>query len=82
VAYRLHWRGGGWRIYDVLLREVSLVSHYRSRFGRILDDGSVEALLRGLQERGWEKSSPARERWLPILSLILLSPAQNLPPVQ
>jgi phospholipid transport system substrate-binding protein len=51
VNYQLHRVGGEWKIYDVVVEDISLVGNYRSQFGRILAKGSFDDLLRTLSER-------------------------------
>lgn len=52
IDYRLHLVGGEWKVYDVVIDQVSLVSNYRSQFRRILHTASLEELLRKLREKG------------------------------
>jgi phospholipid transport system substrate-binding protein len=52
VGYRLHLVGGEWKVYDVVIDQVSLVSNYRSQFSRILQTASMEELMRRLREKG------------------------------
>lgn len=51
VNYRLHWVGREWKIYDVLIQNVSVVENYRAQFHRILKVTSFDELLKKLQER-------------------------------
>jgi len=57
VSYRLHRVGGDWKIYDVVVEDISLVVNYRSQFNRILAKGSFDDLLAQLRE----KKLPARK---------------------
>jgi phospholipid transport system substrate-binding protein len=52
VNYKLHLVRGEWRVYDVVLENVSFVSNYRSQFNRILTSASFDELLRKLKEKG------------------------------
>lgn len=52
INYRLHSVAGEWKVYDVLIENVSLVNNYRSQFHRILDTASFDELLRRLQAAG------------------------------
>lgn len=58
VNYRLHQVQGEWKIYDVILDDISLVANFRSQFSRILAKGNFEDLLRNLKEK--DKESKAR----------------------
>lgn len=51
VHYRLHRVDGQWKVYDVVVDHVSLVSNYQSQFGRILRTASLEELLEKLRAK-------------------------------
>jgi phospholipid transport system substrate-binding protein len=51
VNYRLHRVGGQWKIYDVVVEDVSIIGNYRSQFNRILTRGSFDDLLNRLKEK-------------------------------
>jgi phospholipid transport system substrate-binding protein len=51
VNYRLHRVRDEWKIYDVVVEDVSLVVNYRSQFNRILAKGSFEDLLRQMKDK-------------------------------
>jgi len=52
IAYRSpRKRKGEWKIYDVIVENVSLVDNYRSQFNRILTSATFDDLLRKLQLR-------------------------------
>lgn len=57
VDYRLYLVGGEWKVYDVVIDQVSLVSNYRSQFRRVLQKSSLEELLRRLHEKGSDHES-------------------------
>jgi phospholipid transport system substrate-binding protein len=52
VNYRLHLMGNEWKVYDMVIDQVSIVSNYRSQFNRILQNSSLDELLKKLRERG------------------------------
>ncbi|MGE5305053.1 MAG: phospholipid-binding protein MlaC [Alphaproteobacteria bacterium] len=52
VTYKLHLVGGNWKVYDVIIDNVSVVSNFRSQFGRILENASIDELMRRLREKG------------------------------
>ncbi|MBI4523815.1 MAG: ABC transporter substrate-binding protein [Deltaproteobacteria bacterium] len=52
IDYRLHLMNGEWKVYDIVIEHVSVVSNYRSQFRRILQTASLEELLRKLREKG------------------------------
>jgi phospholipid transport system substrate-binding protein len=51
VSYRLHRRDGPWKIYDVALEGVSLVSTYRSSFAVQIERNGLEGLIADLAAR-------------------------------
>jgi phospholipid transport system substrate-binding protein len=53
VNYRLHNVNGNWKVYDVVIEDVSLVNNYRAQFNRVLANSSVEELLKRMKERAF-----------------------------
>jgi len=51
LNYKLHLAEGQWRVYDVVVENVSLVNNYRSQFNRILTRFSHEELVRRMREK-------------------------------
>jgi len=45
VNYRLHKVNGDWKVYDVVIEDISLVNNYRSQFNRMLGKSSYEELV-------------------------------------
>ncbi|HZA56343.1 MAG TPA: ABC transporter substrate-binding protein [Candidatus Udaeobacter sp.] len=45
VNYRLHNVNGDWKVYDVIIGDISLVNNYRSQFNRVLASSSYEELV-------------------------------------
>jgi phospholipid transport system substrate-binding protein len=61
VDYRMHPKDGRWRVYDVVIEGVSLVSNYRTQFNKIVQTESYDALVQKLRARGAEPAaSPGR----------------------
>jgi phospholipid transport system substrate-binding protein len=56
VDYRLHNIRGDWKVYDVLVENVSLVNNYRDQFNRILTRYSYEELIRRMKSNQFEDS--------------------------
>jgi phospholipid transport system substrate-binding protein len=50
LNYRLMKEKANWRVYDVVIEEISLVNNYRSQFGGILQKSSFQDLLARLRE--------------------------------
>lgn len=51
LDYRLHNVNGDWRVYDVVIEDISLVNNYRSQFNRVLARSSFEELLETMKKR-------------------------------
>jgi phospholipid transport system substrate-binding protein len=51
LNYRLLQEDGVWKVYDVVIEGVSLVSNYRSQFRRIIHQSSYAELVRRLQNK-------------------------------
>lgn len=60
LEYRLHLKDGRWKVYDVLIDNVSFVSTYRSEFSRILQRESYAALLDRLRKQSVEGAALIR----------------------
>lgn len=57
VRYMLHLVGKEWKVYDVVIEQVSVVNNYRSQFNRILQTASLDELLKKLREKGSAQKS-------------------------
>lgn len=51
VQYVLQNRGDGWRIFDVVIAGVSLVTNYRGSFTAEINRGGIDGLIRVLAEK-------------------------------
>lgn len=51
VNYRLTQVNGKWRIYDVVVADISLVNNYRSQFHRVIVNSSFQELIDKLKEK-------------------------------
>jgi phospholipid transport system substrate-binding protein len=51
VNYRLHESGGDWKLYDLVVEGVSLVTNYRSTFREKLSNADLDALIADLASR-------------------------------
>lgn len=51
VDYRLQVSGGEWKVYDVVIENVSLINNYRSQFNRVLARNSFSDLIRRMREK-------------------------------
>ena len=60
INYRLHQAEGDWKVYDVVIENISLVNNYRSQFSRVLTKSSFEELLRTMNQK--KLATPGREK--------------------
>jgi phospholipid transport system substrate-binding protein len=51
LDYSMEKTPGGWKVYDVVVDGVSLVTTYRGSFGDIVQKSGVDGLVKTLQER-------------------------------
>jgi len=51
IYYRVILKDGAWRVYDVVIEGVSLISNYRTQFKDILSNNPPEALLETLRKK-------------------------------
>ncbi len=51
INYRLTKKGNDWKVYDVVIEGVSLVSNYRTQFREILANNPPEKLLESLRNK-------------------------------
>lgn len=51
LNYKVHLLNGEWKVYDVVIENISLVNNYRSQFSRIIANSSYEELVRRMKEK-------------------------------
>jgi phospholipid transport system substrate-binding protein len=51
VSYKLRQMNGQWKVYDVVVENISIVNNYRSQFDRVISSSSYEELVKRLQEK-------------------------------
>ena len=51
IDYMLEKGEQGWKVFDVIVAGVSLVTNYRSSFGQEITRGGIDGLIRSLEER-------------------------------
>ncbi len=51
ISYRVILSGGTWKVYDVIIENVSLVLNYRTQFNTILEKNTPEGLLEILRKK-------------------------------
>jgi phospholipid transport system substrate-binding protein len=51
IDYRLYKAATGWRVYDVTVEGVSLVTNYRTSFNQTIQKGGIDGLVKALVDR-------------------------------
>jgi phospholipid transport system substrate-binding protein len=51
VIYRLKQDGGTWKVYDVLIDQISLVGNYRNQFNRIMNTQGYDKLVSAIRQK-------------------------------
>ncbi len=51
ISYRVILKGSDWKVYDVVIENVSLVQNYRTQFNEILAKNTIEHLLETLRKK-------------------------------
>jgi phospholipid transport system substrate-binding protein len=54
VDYKLYQSGNDWKVYDVVIENVSIVNNYRSQFNRVIARSSFEDLMRRMKDKQFE----------------------------
>jgi len=55
INYTLRLGDSGWKVFDISVDEVSLVTNYRSSFARAIKKNGVEGLIKTLRDRNQEQ---------------------------
>ena len=51
INYKAHWVGQDWKVYDVIVQDISMINNFRSQFNRVISGSSYEELVRRLKEK-------------------------------
>ena len=51
INYKLHSVDKEWRVYDLVIEDISLINNYRSQFNRVIARSSFKELVRTLKEK-------------------------------
>jgi phospholipid transport system substrate-binding protein len=62
VDYRLFRQGTQWRVYDVVIEGVSLISNYRTQFNKIIQTSSFTDLLAKMKAKEFSSPDGAKAR--------------------
>ena len=56
ISYSMYRSPDGWKVYDVAISGVSLVTNYRSTFGSIIREEGMDSLIRQMTDRNIARS--------------------------
>ena len=56
ISYSMYRSADGWKVYDVAISGVSLVTNYRSTFGSIIRKEGMDSLIRKMTDRNRSRS--------------------------
>lgn len=51
IDYRMERKEDGWKVYDVIVENLSLVTNYRSTFASEISKGGIDGLIKSLQTK-------------------------------
>jgi phospholipid transport system substrate-binding protein len=51
INYKLHSVANEWKVYDLVIENISVVNNYRSQFDRVIARSSFEELVRVMKEK-------------------------------
>ena len=51
INYKLHQVGNEWKVYDLVVEDISLVNYYRSQFNRIIAQSSYNELVSRIKQK-------------------------------
>jgi phospholipid transport system substrate-binding protein len=81
LDYEMEMTPAGWKVYDIRVGGVSLVSTYRDTFADIVRDRGVDGLLKALSDKNRQsKDRPKPHRSLREIAILIMSAVQGLMP--
>jgi phospholipid transport system substrate-binding protein len=56
MTYKLHPVESDWKVYDIVVENVSVVNNYRAQFNRVLSNSSLDELIKRMKEKRIQKT--------------------------
>lgn len=56
MTYKLHAVESDWKVYDIVVANISIVNSYRSQFNRVLGSASIDDLIKRMKEKRVQKN--------------------------
>ena len=60
VDYKMHKADTGWKVYDVVVGDLSLVQNYRGTFNTEVQKGGIDGLIKALADKNRQLTSDSR----------------------
>jgi len=57
MTYKLHPVNSDWKVFDIVVENISIVNNYRAQFNRVLSNASLDELIKRMKEKRFHKSS-------------------------
>ena len=57
MTYKLHPVDSDWKVFDILVENISIVNNYRAQFSRVLSNASLDELIKRMKDKRFQKSS-------------------------
>jgi phospholipid transport system substrate-binding protein len=56
IDYRMHLKDGQWKVYDVVIDNLSLVTNYRTSFAKQIRDSGIDELIEEMSKRNTDRA--------------------------
>ena len=56
MTYKLHPVDSDWKVFDIVVENISIVNNYRSQFSRVLSNASLDELIKRIKEKRFQKT--------------------------
>ena len=57
MTYKLHPVDSDWKVFDIVVENISIVNNYRAQFSRVLSNVSLDELIKRMKDKRFQKSS-------------------------
>ena len=57
MTYKLHPVDSDWKVFDIVVENISIVNSYRTQFNRVLSNASMDELIKRMRDKRGQKSS-------------------------
>jgi phospholipid transport system substrate-binding protein len=56
MTYKLHPVDSDWKVFDIVVENISIVNNYRAQFNRVLNNASLDELIKRMKEKRFQKT--------------------------